>query len=275
MNEIDIVVDVRQSPDTAELIVSKQKVAFSGEAHLVGSPVESRVGLMTLKAQVSAFSFANREMGVVLAVHVKNGGIVPLNIDSVAFVHEFKEPQDVPTASAAGMKQLGGSVSLCPRDPTRVGAFQPGESRDYYLLPQLFDSVALTAVSLHPHQFWIAAYSGEDEVGRVGGEYIWPFLERAGIVINRRALPLFDTLPESDRLAVVQAAAVLRKIERDRWVETGAQPLDGVPLAFVVRAGEDLGIIVTQTQDKGVEIVDIVRPSSIEQFGQAGEDPKP
>ena len=35
MKEIDLVVDVRQSPDTAELIVLKQKVAFSGEASLV------------------------------------------------------------------------------------------------------------------------------------------------------------------------------------------------------------------------------------------------
>jgi len=28
MNEIDVVVDLRQSPDTAELIVSKQKLAL-------------------------------------------------------------------------------------------------------------------------------------------------------------------------------------------------------------------------------------------------------
>ena len=90
MNEFDIVVDVRQSPDTSELIILKQKVAFSGETSLVGGPVESRVGL---------------------------------------------------TAA------------------------------------------------------------------RVSGDTIRPVLDRFGVEISRRAAPLFDTLPEADRVAVIAAAA--------------------------------------------------------------------
>jgi hypothetical protein len=61
MNQIDVVVDVRPSPDTAERIVSKQKLAISGEVHLVGSPVESRISLITREGQVSAGESAEAE----------------------------------------------------------------------------------------------------------------------------------------------------------------------------------------------------------------------
>jgi hypothetical protein len=151
MSEIDLVVDVRQSPDTGELIVSKQKLAFNGEAHLVGSPVESRVGL-------------------------------------------------------------------------------------------------------------------------VAGEQGQPVFDRTRIVFHRRALPLFDTLSEADRLAVVRAVAPLLGVEADQWLSAGAQPLEDGRSTFLVRAGEDMGVVVTPTEDRGVEVVDIVRESALEQFDGPGED---
>jgi hypothetical protein len=54
----------------------------------------------------------------------------------------------------------------------------------------------------------------------------------------------------------------------------GAEPLEGVPLTFVVRASEELGVVVTQAEDKGVEVVDVVRQSALEQFDKAGEGSK-
>jgi hypothetical protein len=153
MNEIDVVVDVRQSPDTSELIVLKQKVAFGGEASLIGAPVEARVS-------------------------------------------------------------------------------------------------------------------------RVGEEHVWPFLQRSGIVVHRRAAPRFGTLLDADRLAVIRAVAPLRGAQPGQWAAAGANPLEWAPSNFVVRAGEDLSVVVTPAPDKGVEIVDIVRQSALEQFDGQDKGPK-
>jgi hypothetical protein len=43
MNELQVVVDIQQHPQTHELIISKQKLAFTGDAHLVGPTIQSRV----------------------------------------------------------------------------------------------------------------------------------------------------------------------------------------------------------------------------------------
>jgi hypothetical protein len=94
----------------------------------------------------------------------------------------------------------------------------------------------------------------------------WRMSDELRVVFHRRARPVFDTLPDADRNAILRAVAPLRGTERDQWPSAGARPLQGVPLAFVVRAGDELDAIVTQTEDKGVEVVDIIRPSALEQF---------
>lgn len=45
MSEIEVVVDVRQSPDSPELIVVKRKLAINGTVQLVGDPAEQRFEL--------------------------------------------------------------------------------------------------------------------------------------------------------------------------------------------------------------------------------------
>jgi hypothetical protein len=273
MNEIDVVVDVRQSPDTSELIVLKQKVAF-GDASLIGAPVETRVGLMLHKAQLEVFQFAEWGPGCCLAVTVKNVGTVPFEVERVAFEHRYDQPQDFPLRSGIVAQELGGGMDLLPKDREKKGPLQPGEARDYFLPAGMFDGVALLGTSLRPDQYWIAAYSGRDEVGRVGGEHVWPFLHRSGIVVHRRAAPRFGTLPDADRLAVIRAVAPLRGAQPDQWPAAGAKPLEWAPSNFVVRAGEDLSVVVTQAPGKGVEIVDIVRPSALEQFDGEDKGPK-
>ncbi len=277
MNQIDVVVDVRQSLDTAELIVSKQRLTFNGEASLVGPPVETRVGFVTRKAQVTVFGFAEMGTGLILAARVKNIGTVTFPIDRVAFEHQFEQPQDFPLKSGIVTYEIGGGVDLIPRNETRKGPFQSGEEREYYFPPMMFDGVVLLAASLAPSRFWIAAYCGTEQVGKLGGEYVLPYLNRSGIEINRQALPLFDTMPEAGRLAVIKAVAALRGLERDQWSTKGAQPLEGIPHAFVLRASEDSSVIVTQTEHKGVEIVDIVRRAILDQFRKTNkrEDVKP
>jgi hypothetical protein len=94
----------------------------------------------------------------------------------------------------------------------------------------------------------------------------WRMSDELRVVFHRRARPVFDTLPEGDRNAILRAVAPLRGRERDQWPSAGARPLHGVPLAFVVGAGDELDVIVSQTEDKGVEVVDIIRPSALKQF---------
>jgi hypothetical protein len=102
----------------------------------------------------------------------------------------------------------------------------------------------------------------------------WRMSDELRVVFHRRARPVFDTLPEADRNAILRAVAPLRGSERDQWPSAGARPLQGVPLAFVVHAGDELDVIVTQTQDKGVEVVDIIRPSALKQFDTTAEGSK-
>jgi hypothetical protein len=102
----------------------------------------------------------------------------------------------------------------------------------------------------------------------------WRMSDELRVVFHRRARPVFDTLPEGDRNAILRAVAPLRGRERDQWPSAGARPLRGLPLDFVVRAGDELDVIVTQTEDKGVEVVDIIRPSALNQFDTTDEEPK-
>jgi hypothetical protein len=273
MNEIDIVVDVRQSPDTAELIVSKQKLAFSGEASLVGSPVESRVGLMTRKAKVDVFAFAEAGYGFVVAARVKNVGTVPFDVTRVVFEHEYTQPQERRIGGVVA-HEMGGTFDLLPRHRDRKGALQPGEEREYYLPQELYDAIGLLALSLPGDRFWFAAYSGTERVGQLAGEYIQPFFDRIHIGFHRRALPIFHTLPESDRIAVIKAVAPLRALEPSRWPSAGAEPLGSEFIAFVVRATDDLAVVVTQTEERKVEVVDIVRESALDQADTPGEGTK-
>ncbi len=102
----------------------------------------------------------------------------------------------------------------------------------------------------------------------------WRMSEEFRVVFRRRARPVFDTLPESERNAILRAVAPLWGRERDQWASSGARPLQGVPRAFVVRAGDELDVIVTQTEDKGVEVMDIIRPSALTQFETTDEGSK-
>jgi hypothetical protein len=270
MNEIEVVVDVRQSPDTAELIVVKQKLVSAAELQPSGPPVEMRLGLMTRKAEVSAFGFFDRHVGRALAARVKNVGMVPFEVDRVALVCEFEEPPDGNTRSGIPYKEIGQALDFILRDPNKQGPLQPGESREYYLPPELFDGVTLLCRGLAPSRYWLAAFSGPDEVGRLGGAWVAPFVsDSSGVLIHRRAQPLFDTLPERERRALISAVAGLRGVDREHWPSEQARPLEGVDGVYVVRVTPDLSVLVSQVPEKRVQITDIVRDAALDQFAEA------
>jgi hypothetical protein len=58
-----VVVDVRQSPDSTDLIVVKQKLVTTGELHPSGAPVETRLDLRRRKALLSVFEPTDSQGG--------------------------------------------------------------------------------------------------------------------------------------------------------------------------------------------------------------------
>jgi hypothetical protein len=219
MSEIDIITDVRQSPDSAELIVVKQKIAISGESHPVGPPVET--------------------------------GVVPFAIDKVAFVDEFEHPHDVHGGEKGTYKASGGSMDLVCHSQHQSRQLQPREEREYFLPSMaMFDRVAQIVESLSPKRYRITAFSGGEELCRVDGEDIRPFIGLSLLHFHPRVRPLFDTLGEADRLAVLMAVDPLRRVESEKWPSLGATPIEGEPDTFVVRAGEELGVVVIPTKDQ-------------------------
>jgi hypothetical protein len=66
MNEIEVVVDVRQSPNSAELIVVKQKLVTADELYPVGSPIETR---LDLAAGVGGDNLSPSRNGAGLTIH--------------------------------------------------------------------------------------------------------------------------------------------------------------------------------------------------------------
>lgn len=271
MKELDVVVDVRPSEDADGLIVMKQKVAFSGDADLVGSPVETRVRFTARKAQVSFLGYMDSDRRISFGANVKNVGIAPFVVSRVALVYASEQPEDQPTKGGAVRKGTGG-VDLLPARYAKPGPLLAGEARDYYLPTEMFDEAALILTGLSPSQYRVATFCGDEEVGRLGGEQIRPYLANAKIRFHRRAQPQFDTLPEASRLAVVKAVASLRGIEPQEWPSVGATPLEQAPDTFVVEPGEDLVVLVSPAKDKGVEISDIVQKGGLDQFpnGEVG-----
>jgi hypothetical protein len=199
-------------------------------------------------------------------VRVQNASAIPFEIDRVSFDCKFEPPADFCTPSGVGAKEIGKGYRFVPRDEATKGPLRPGEYREYFLPQKTYDDVVLLGTSLSPEQYWIAAYSDGEEVGKVTGKLIRPYLAEPGIAIHRRAQPVFDTMPESDRLALVMAVAPLRVIDPERWPPRLVQRLKNIPTVFSVRVGPDLRVLVTRTEHNGVEVVDIVRKSALEQF---------
>ena len=273
MNQIDVVMDVGESLDTAEPIVSTR----GGGANFVGQPGDTRVVPMIRKAKVSAFRFTESGNGVRLGVRVKNLATVPIEIDRVAFEYRFEDPDEFSAAWGRVVQEIGGGVELLPRHEARKGPLPPGEEREYSLSHLMSDRAVLVAESLAPSRFWIAAYSGSTEVGRGGGEVIRRILDPSRITVNRRASLFFQTMPDSVRLTVLETISPLRGIEVGQWPSSGAKPLEGSPRTFVSHAAEDPVLVLTPTEGEGVEIVDMIREGILEQIRKSkkSEDSKP
>lgn len=261
MSEIEVVVDVRQSPDSLDLIVVKQKFATTGELHATGVPVESKLGMGSAKANITLSCSEYSEMGLSLVATVTSISLASFWIDRVAFVWTS------PEGTNEQQPFLGSGHPL---------TLYPGKSEDY-LLPQLaVEDVAMRCLILSPDQYWIAAYAGKLEVARAAGDEVLrgsrTFLEKAGITIHQRTQSIFDTLSDADQLAAIRSVADLRRIDPNLWPSKALQKLPGSDDLYLVRAEAGLRVLVRPVGEKRFEILEIVRsngePHSSAKSGQ-------
>jgi hypothetical protein len=214
------------------------------------------------KVEVSVFAWAEWGCDQVVVAWVKNAGPTPLLITRVAFEYDNEQAEEV--LGTVEAYTHGSGIDFLPKEGSKTSELRPGEEREYQLPKNMNDEVALLAVGLFPAFFWVAVYSGMDEVGRATGETVQPNFKGVLIVFHRRAMPIFDTLPEEDQLAIHRAMLPLLRLESDLWPSVGAQLLEGPRPYFFVRVNEDLGVIVRKTDNKKLEVGDIVRKSMLD-----------
>lgn len=124
-------------------------------------------------------------------------------------------------------------------------------------------------VCFSPARYWIAAWSGPEELGKLPGEVLYygvkvP-LESMRIIVHLTARPFFDTMPEIYRLAVLMAVAELGSSSSDKWpVLPNVKKLHGHPDIFVLNVTSEIMVLLKQDEAGKVEIADIVRKSMLD-----------
>src|ERR1700682_2793 len=128
MTEIEVVLDIRPSPDAAELIVTKQKVGAEGNnLHLVGGPREERVAMGLPRVQITLGEMPTASFSSDLTANVANVGVSPIEISSVDLV--FLEDR-----SGNGETAKPGTTKFPFQPAERVnGPLLPAHTRTYYL----------------------------------------------------------------------------------------------------------------------------------------------
>lgn len=281
MSEIEFITDVRQSPDSGELIVVKQRMAIAGEVNPVGPPIEVRLGRQKWTAQLEPFLSTDLATGTTFGVNVRNTGVVPFTLERVLFSHRFDVSGPVMRPTGIPPILLDDGIALIPWPEDRVGPdqsteqcryfkVQPGEDRTFYFPAERVDEVSLVMASLAPRQYWIAAYGGGEELGRLSGEHFRGYTAPARLTLHRRALPAFDALSDRERMAVLTTVAPLRGRQHAQWASDTVRPLEGDPNTFALRTSDGLIVLVTPTKDGGVEILDLFREEALELLGVPG-----
>ncbi len=261
MKEIDVILDIQPSPDTPELIVTKQRVVAEGTAlQLVGTPRQERLNIGLPRVQISLGERAKTDLGYVLTAEVANVGMTPVELGEVALVF----PQDR-RGNGTDARPIVTTFELQPVEAA-AGPIFPGHARTYYLPMEFYDVVAHKARALRPDQFHLAAFAGDKEVGRVEGDSIRPFLDRSRVDVSARAQIAFDALKTPEKMRLLELLSALATREPETWEETLARRLDDVSQLYVVSVAPDLRAIVVPKAGGRIDLVDLVRAETLKQF---------
>jgi hypothetical protein len=264
LKEIEVLVDVRLSPDSADLILTRQTLAIAGgELKAVNDPVESRLSLLVRRARVSLGASADNMMGFVANASVQNTGLIPLEITKVCLDYRYDEPRQV-TVQNIEANEIGGELNFVPKDRKRVGPLSPLETRSYFLPTEFMDGVSEMLQTLPITNFKVIAYSDKDAVGEAPGIHLQSFLyllrpSKFGMVrYGSHVARLLENLDLRSSDNIRSALNSLAHTPVDQW--HGYSGLNQVNEGFYfLSVPPDFQILLRQLKPGGIEVRDLIR----------------
>jgi hypothetical protein len=264
VKELEVVVDVRPSPDSPELIVVKQKLVVNGDdLHPVGPPSEQRIGMAIPRARLSLSMLVSGETSNFLLVRVDNIGLVPLQVTRVTFEYTREQPPEE-------TGQPGGAIPFIPSERVEPETIPVGGRREWYLPTDAYEEMRGLAARLSPDRYRIAAYAELQEVGTLPGFQVREWLDlpaqlQKPLLITGLARTALDSLPAEERERIVQSVIDLVR----KGLENGAA--DAIPLSedhsvYLLRVPPDWQAFVRRWGSRGVEFFHLVREATLKPY---------
>jgi hypothetical protein len=96
------------------------------------------------------------------------------------------------------------------------------------------------------------------------------------VQVSRWAAGLMDSLPEPERLRVLEGVHSLRGLAPARWPREKVTPLPSEPPSYLLAVPPDLRVFVRPLEDGRLEVFDVVREDTLRQFMESynGEGPR-
>jgi len=265
LNEISVLVDIRVSPDSPDLVLVRRQLAIvNGELQLIGEPVESSLSLHVPRIVATARWSGNSQVGPAIIVSVRNTGFTPVEMISVMFV--WQGPADAQNATANGHEQalISSELQLLPRDRKQVGMLLPGKAQEWYL-PFSYEAAVRVSLSLPPTGYKIVVLVGNEQVAEVPGEQLQPLFDRFGDGPQPRmgdqlrsvvaSLPptIQERLTESLRALSATPVEVWSQLPNLNKLENSLYLL-GVP--------PDYRVLFRRHRRGGIELIDVARTAN-------------
>jgi hypothetical protein len=276
VKEIEVVVDVRHSPDTPGLVVVKQKLIAEGDGLRPAGPTsEQRIDLAARRVGVTMGELVDEEVGYFMLAHVQNVGLTPLEVTRVAFEYRCDQPHE-PDEDFPGPGDAPGgghALEFIPQDHTKTGPLRPGEARGWYLMPDASVEAAGVGIRFAPAKYSVAVYSGGDEVGRLAGHDIRPALDSPSItgrvMISELARTVLDALSPPERKGVLETVDGLRGHDPAQWPESEALGSGCQGETYSVRVTPGLRAFVRPLGPSGIELFNLMREETLQWFRES------
>jgi hypothetical protein len=261
LKEIEVILDMRPSPDSPEFILVKQKLAAEGDRlMLVGEPHEQRVEVGGPRVTIQLAERADHQVGFVNTAKVRNVGMSPIEVSGVAVVFaagKLTPGETLPTGPS--------SYKYEPLEPV-AGPLYPGHVRTYYLPMSLYDAVLYQAKKTPPSGFWVAGFVGEAEVGRCEGKYLQPFLDRGMIQYERRAEIALDSLHEAQRFRILRRLFDFASEDFLPLNKEDLKVLDPAKNVYLVKVMPGYSAVVARLDANRILLMDVVSEESLKQY---------
>jgi hypothetical protein len=93
------------------------------------------------------------------------------------------------------------------------------------------------------------------------------FLLGTDVVFKPGVQAIFDTMPEPLQIEVARSLAVLRSASPERWPSDKLRLMDRMsPPVYALHVNPELIVLVNPTAPHKLEVVDIIRTATLEQF---------